>query len=355
MRFRKAFSCLFLLAVTCLAQVQLPDSPAARQCAAWLAAFDGNDRDAYRKFLESNFPSRLERLDQEWEFRQRTGGFDLKKMEESTATKLTALLQERGSDQFARLEMAVDAAEPHRITAMDLRAIPTPAGFSLPHASESELLAALKKRLTDDSAADRFSGAVLVARNGKPVLAQAYGLADRAHKTPNTLKTSFRIGSMNKMFTATATLQLVQAGKLSLDDPVGKYLTDYPNKDVATKVTVNHLLSHTGGTGDIFGPQFFQHRLELRTHEDYIKLYGDRGLNFEPGSRWEYSNYGFILLGRIIEKVSGMSYYDYVRDHNFKPAGMTGTGSEPEDQAVTNRSVGYTTMRPPGPPNAATD
>ena len=81
---------------------------------------------------------------------------------------------------------------------------------------------------------------------------------------------------MNKMFTAVATLQLVEAGVLALDDPIGKHLPDYPNKDVASKVTVRHLLTHTGGTGDIFGPEFEQNRLTLREHGDYVDLFGSR-------------------------------------------------------------------------------
>ena len=149
---------------------------------------------------------------------------------------------------------------------------------------------------------------------------------------------------MNKMFTATAILQLLQAGKLRLDDPLGKYLTDYPNKEIATKVTIKQLLTHTGCTGDIFGPEFDAHRLELRTLQDYVKRYGGRGPQFEPGSRWEYSNYGFVLLGVVIEKASGENYYDYARKHIYEPAGMTSTGSEPEDQAVADRSVRYTKM-----------
>jgi len=100
----------------------------------------------------------------------------------------------------------------------------------------------VRQKLAQDTASDHFAGAVLIAHNGKPVFAEAYGLADREHKIPNTLKTRFRIGSMNKVFTAVATLQLVQQGKLGLDDPVGKYLTDYPNKDIATKVTIRQLL-----------------------------------------------------------------------------------------------------------------
>jgi CubicO group peptidase (beta-lactamase class C family) len=181
----------------------------------------------------------------------------------------------------------------------------------------------------------------MVAKDGRTVFSGAYGVADREKKIPHTLETRFRIGSMNKMFTAVAILQLVEAGKIELRAPLGKYLTDYPNKDVATKVTIHHLLTHTGGTGDIFGPAFDAHRLELRTLQDYVKLYGDRGLSFEPGSRWDYSNYGMLLLGVVVEKVSGVSYYDYVRDHVYAPAGMTRTASLPEDDAVSDRSIGY--------------
>jgi CubicO group peptidase (beta-lactamase class C family) len=166
-------------------------------------------------------------------------------------------------------------------------------------------------------------------------------MADRQRKIPNSPDTQFRIGSMNKMFTATAILQLDQAGKLKLTDPLGKYLTDYPNKEIAAKVTLHQLLTHTGGTGDIFGPDFDKNRLALKTLQDYVKLYGQRGPEFEPGSKWEYSNYGFLLLGVIVEKVSGQDYYAYVREHIFKPAGMSGTDSLPEDQSVPKRAVGY--------------
>jgi CubicO group peptidase (beta-lactamase class C family) len=151
------------------------------------------------------------------------------------------------------------------------------------------------------------------------------------------------MASMDKMFTAVATLQLVKAGKLKLDDSIGKYLSDYPNQELARKVTIRQLLSHTGGTGDIFGPEFDRHRLELHTHEDYIRLFGSRPPRFEPGSRFAYSNYGFVILGAVIDRVSGQSYYDYVRDHVYIPAGMTSTalpegGNQPEPEL----SLGYT-------------
>src|SRR5208282_5473121 len=176
---------------------------------------------------------------------------------------------------------------------------------------EGDALAALRTQLEKDVAADKFSGTVLVAKEGKPVFAEAYGLADREKKISNTLDTRFRIGSMNKMFTAVSVLQLVEAGKIKLTDPLGKYVTDYPNQDIATKVTIHQLLTHTGGTGDIFGPEFNAHRRELRTLNDYVALYGKRAPQFEPGSRWRYSNYGMVLLGVVIERVTGQSYYDY--------------------------------------------
>jgi CubicO group peptidase (beta-lactamase class C family) len=144
------------------------------------------------------------------------------------------------------------------------------------------------------------------------------------------------------MFTAVATLQLVQRGALELDASVGTYLPAYANQGVATRVTLHHLLSHTGGTGDFFGPAFDEHRLELRTHDDYLALHGARELEFEPGSQWRYRNYGFLLLGAIIEKVTRKPYYDVVQANVYERAGMTKTSSPPEDVPMRGRSIGYT-------------
>ena len=337
-----AFILLLLIAPACTAQVLFPDTPVGQQTRTWLETFNAGDAAKYKEFFQKNFPTRVDRADRDTGFRQATGGFELKKIEESTPTKIVALVQERSSDQMGRLIVEVDESDKHLITRLDLQAIPRPPEFALPHLSASEVITTFRRRLDEDAAADRFSGAALLAKDGKAVVAQAYGFADRDKKTPNTLKTRFRIGSMNKMFTAVSTLQLVQAGKLDLKAPVGKYLTDYPNKDVASKVTVEQLLTHMGGTGDIFGPQFDEKRLELKTLQDYVTLYGNRAPQYEPGSRWQYSNYGFLLLGVLIEKVSGQSYYDYVSEHIYKPAGMTGSGSEPEEQVVADRSLGYT-------------
>jgi D-alanyl-D-alanine carboxypeptidase len=314
------------------------------QFSAWLEVFNAGDRDRFRQFVETRFPSA--NVDGQMNFRERTGGFELRALEYATATTATGILQERNSDQFARFTVVVEAAEPHRITSLPITAIPRPTEFAITRMNETELIAASGTKLTRDAAGDRFAGSVLLARNGKVLFSSAYGLADRGKTIANTLDTRYRIGSMNKMFTAVAILQLVQAGKITLTDTVGKYITDYPNQEVARKVTVHQLLTHTGGTGDFFGPEFQANRLTLRTLNDYVARFGTRGPAFEPGSRWAYSNYGMLLLGVIVERVSGQSYYDYVSEHIYKVAAMSRSGSEPESELQGKVSVGY--MRRPG-------
>ncbi|HEX8125897.1 MAG TPA: serine hydrolase domain-containing protein [Allosphingosinicella sp.] len=211
-----------------------------------------------------------------------------------------------------------------------------PAKLALP-----ALARAIDERAASRAAEDRFAGAVLVARRGKVLFQKAYGLADRESRRPNRVDTQFRFGSMGKMFTEVAIMQLVEKGRIDLDAPVGRYLPDYPNRDIATKVTVSNLLSHTGGTGNIFGPEFDRHKASLRSTKDYVDLYGSRAPEFAPGSRQSYSNYGFILLGRIVEQVSGLEYDDYIKRNIFRPAGMASTGNRPESEVLPRRAVGY--------------
>jgi D-alanyl-D-alanine carboxypeptidase len=172
-----------------------------------------------------------------------------------------------------------------------------------------------------------FSGALLVARRSRVVLTAVRGLANRERALPNTLRTRFRVGSMDKMFTGVAVMQLVQAKRLDLRAPLATWLPDYPNVDFARSVTPHHLLTHTGGAGEIFGPEFDLHHDRLRDPADYVALFGRRPAEFAPGARWEYSNYGYILLGRLIEVVSGGDYDAYVRDHVFGPAAWTAPAS----------------------------
>ncbi len=329
-----------LLATSVPAQPSAPDTLPGKVFTAWLNAFNSGDRERIRSFDET-YRREPPPVEQTLNFRENTGGFELIRVEKSDETTLVALVKERAGDNVARLELSLDSATPPKIANLGLRIVPRPADLALPRLTEREALDALASRAEETVKNDRFSGALLVARNGKVLFQRAFGLANRESKTPVTVDTQFRIGSMNKMFTAVATLQLVEAGKIALEDPIGKHLTDYPNADVASKVTVRHLLTHTGGTGDIFGPDFTKNRLTLREHRDYLALYGSRALVHQPGAEHRYSNYGFVLLGALVEKVSGVPYYDYVRTRVFQPAGMASTDSLPETETLANRSTGY--------------
>ncbi|HEX6729657.1 MAG TPA: hypothetical protein VF074_06590, partial [Pyrinomonadaceae bacterium] len=143
---------LLCVVPTCSAQTEFPNTPAGNQAKVWLDSFNAGDAEKHKEFLRKNAPSRLERLDREMGLREMSGGFHLKKVEESTPTKLVALVQERASDQFARFTVEVDATEPHQITRLALQGTARPAEFALPHVSESELVTVLKKSL-DDAAA----------------------------------------------------------------------------------------------------------------------------------------------------------------------------------------------------------
>jgi CubicO group peptidase (beta-lactamase class C family) len=326
----------------------VPDTPAGRQFNGWLETFNGEDPNAFeahmrREYPGWNFPAGASR-----NLRDLTGGFTIVRVEASTENAITVLLKERNWEEYyARGSISV--GPDGKITAAQIVNAPPPADAGpIARLTQDEALARLKTKLEEASATGHFSGAVLVTRDGEPVFDYVSGQADRSKGVANTLKTKFRIGSMNKMFTAVSILQLVQAGRIDLSAPIGTYLKDYPNKDLASRVTVEHLLTHTGGTGDFFGPEFVERRLELCEHSDYVALFGGRAVAFTPGERFAYSNYGYQLLGAIIEAVSGQSYYDYVDENIYRPAGMVESGSLPESVNVPNRSIGYTTQVPGG-------
>lgn len=199
----------------------------------------------------------------------------------------------------------------------------------------------LAARLDSERQQERFSGVVMVSRKGTTLLAKAYGLAHRADAIPNTLDTRFNLASMGKMFTAVSIGQLEEQGKLRFDDPILKYLPEYKNQPGWGKVTIQHLLSHTSGFGTYWGPEFDAKRADIRAVKDYFPLFLNKPLAFEPGSRWEYSNVGFILLGAILEKVSGEDYFTYIQKHIFDAAGMRDAGFFELDHDTPRIATGY--------------
>jgi D-alanyl-D-alanine carboxypeptidase len=191
----------------------------------------------------------------------------------------------------------------------------------------------------------QFSGVVLLAQAGEPLLLEAYGQANRADGITNQVDTKFNLGSLDKMFTAVAILQLVEQGKLSLHDKVGTYLPNYANSEVAETVTIHELLMHTSGMGNYFdSPRYLELHDQIRSVADYVPLFVGTPLLFQPGLQFAYSNSGFIVLGLIIEAATGQSYYDYVRENILEPSGMVNTGCYELDAQVPNLAIGYTNL-----------
>jgi CubicO group peptidase (beta-lactamase class C family) len=238
------------------------------------------------------------------------------------------------------------------VALLALAAAPAPAQTTAP-IPQDELVRRMTSWLDSLSAADRFSGVVVLARGGSPVFSRAYGFADREARRPNTVETVFNVGSINKIFTSTAIRQLADAGRLELDSTLAKYWPDYPNADVARRVTIRQLLEHRSGIGgDIFAAPAGGRRSDVRRLADYLPLFASEPLRFEPGTQRQYSNAGYVVLGLLIERLTGESYYDYVREHVYRPAGMTHTAHFPVDSLPADAAIGYTRRGPDGDSDA---
>jgi CubicO group peptidase (beta-lactamase class C family) len=266
----------------------------------------------------------------------------------------TVVLEITGSTDLAgRVELTLEPVAPFRIAKMGLtaeaggsaqapRPAPTPAPIS-PAMPPAQMTAALDGYLRPMAAVDQFAGVVLVARNGVPVYERAFGLADREKRTPIAAATRFNLGSINKIFTKTAIGQLIAAGRLSLTDTVGALLPDYPNPK-ARAATVDQLLNHRGGIADFFSPEFDRApKTRFRSNTDYYHFVAPLPLTFDPGTKTAYCNGCYVVLGAIIERISGVRYEDYIEAHVFRPAGMNGAAFLQADRFPADVAIGYTT------------
>jgi CubicO group peptidase (beta-lactamase class C family) len=347
---------LFVLSAVSVAfaqnnQMKLPETVSGQRVAAYLAAFNSGDEGKMRAFFtenvsEENLKRRpIEaRLEVYREMRGEMQSLTARRVIESKPEKVSVLVQnQRGN--WLRFDFMFEPQPPHKLLGIGVDEAHDPAIVdNLPAAlTRAQFNSALEEHLDKLSADGEFSGVVLVAKKDRPIFQKAVGLANQELKIPNRLDTKFNLGSINKLFTQIAVAQLVAAGKLSYDDKIGKILPDYPNKDAAEKVAVRHLLTMTSGIGDIFGAKYDAAPKEkLRSNKDFLPLFASDPLRFEPGAKREYSNGSYVVLGLIIEKLSGQSYYDYVRQNIFQPAGMTNTDSFEKDGKTANIAEGYT-------------
>jgi CubicO group peptidase (beta-lactamase class C family) len=196
----------------------------------------------------------------------------------------------------------------------------------------------------------QFMGSVLVARGDQVLFSKGYGSANLEWQIPDTPATKFRLGSITKQFTAASILLLEERGKLKVEDPVKKYLPDAPA--AWDKMTIFHVLTHTAGIPNFTSfPDYQPTEAIPTTPEKLIARFRDKPLEFEPGEKWNYSNSGYVLLGYLIEKISGESYEKFVQENIFTPLGMKDSGYDSNSAVIARRAAGYAPS-PNGPLNA---
>lgn len=326
-------------------------APATSRLHEYVKAFNSGSGDRMREFFMAHYAesalretpveARLARYTTSF---SRLRSFKVQKIVAERASETFALARAGNGEDFL-LRAAVEKVPPHKLLFIFVAPVDDPKNIIIPDpkADDKALAAAVGAYLAAQTKADEFSGVALIAKDFEVLFHDAYGYADREKKTPNRQDTKFNLGSINKSFTRAAILKLEKEGRLGLDDPIRKSLPDYPNRQAAEKVTIRQLLDMTSGIGDFFGARYdATPKDKIRSLEDYLPLFADLPLEFEPGTNNRYSNGGYIVLGAIIEKVTGTDYYTYVRENIFKPCGMSDTDSYEVDKGVPNLALGYT-------------
>jgi CubicO group peptidase (beta-lactamase class C family) len=264
------------------------------------------------------------------------------------ADRVVVIAKNRLTGGWQGLTFTFDATPEERITGLQFGPARPPKGIPpLPPLTVEEARAELNAFLDRLAEAEAFSGTALLARNGAVLFEAARGIADRNHGVPMRLDSKLNLGSMNKMFTAVVIGQLVDEGKLEFQDPVSKFLggKGWTKADLS-KVRLEHLLSHTSGLGSYFNDSYQRMaRQLLRKVDDYKPLVAEETLAFEPGTKWQYSNTGFLLAGAVIEAVTGRDYFDVVRERIYGKAGMPSSDAYDIDLVVPNLAIGYSRER----------
>jgi len=331
-----------------------PQTPAGKRAREIFELINQADRQKWQVYIKENFSEKFlnitpmkDHLDVFSQICDRYGRLEfayiIKSKNQDQA--LTVKLKSMETEIWLNMSIRVEKNPPHKTEGHSLRLSWPPRGDAVSDLSleDQEIASRLKQYAEKLGKAGKFSGAMLLAKNNKILFKGAYGLASIRFNVPNKIDTKFNLGSMNKMFTAVAVAQLVEKGKLSYDDLVGKYLdSSWIQPETARKVKIKHLLTHTSGLGNFFNKKFLDSsRILFREINDWKPLINEDKPKFEPGTDRSYSNSGMFLLGAVIEKVSGIGYYDYILENIYKPAGMKNSGCFDNDRPVPNLAIGY--------------
>ena len=311
-------------------RMELPEgeTPARVQFARMLAAFNSGDRtsiDAYRRDHVSPYWTHAPTTDMALNWFKQTGGYRMLRIQDVAPNYLLALLRNVDSDDLYFMGVEVEREQPHRLIYLTLNyASDVPGEYWPQPLSDEEVVEALRLQLDRRVAEKKFSGAVLVTHRDKVLFRGAFGFADQEARIANTPATRFRIGRLTNMFTSVALLRLMQDGKLTTDDALGKWLPELMGDDVGL-VTLGQLMSNSGATGDIEHLGWDKDRRRRYSLDQLVDEFGDADLTGRPGQRFQYSSLGYVLLAAVVERASGKPFTDYLRESVLNPAGMSAT------------------------------
>lgn len=330
-------------------------------------AVSGPDGAAIRAFVEENWaasalaarPAESRAASLERVFRDLAGG-TVESILVASPTEAKIVARNAARDLWFEFDVELEPAAPRKVVGVGIKVDQQPPGGGEPEPSgeggplsEAEARQLVAAEIERRAAEDRFSGVLVVEQAGRRLFEHAAGWADRENRIPVTIDTKFGIASIGKSFTEVVVRQLAAEGLLDLSAPLAQVLPDYPNRDVAARVTPAQLLDHSSGLGDFTEALYSPRGAALgspRALSDYLPLFVDEPLRFEPGSRSRYSNSGYLVLGLVIEKLTGESYFDAVRRRVFAPAGMTDSGWAAASERVPGRAIGYFRGAGPGGP-----
>ena len=306
--------------------LELPSTPAGSALAVWVEAYNTGDSVRIAATLARLYTaealarrSAAERAGGVMGWRSEYGGFELARIDSVQNAMVVVTVRESLTRGFGMLFVEVDSARPAKVTGVSLIPFVEPPDWpSVERAGSEGALAERVSGLAEQLAATgAFRGVVLLTRGDRVLLHRGYGIA---------ADSSFELASVSKMFAAVGTLQLVEQGRLSTDATIGEVLPEYPPGPSATQVTIQHLLTMSAGIPDLFrSPRYRGRQDQFRTLRDHWPLFVESPLEFPPGTRWSYSNSNFMILGSVIEQVSGESFADYVRKYVLDRAGMSRT------------------------------
>lgn len=359
---------IFMAVISCNAQ-DFPNTPAGQRAEEMIELLNGTSSYTIEDYVKVSFAPQFRDA---FPMAQHTGllsnlsamhgKLTLARIEKSTDHSIEFIAKPQTGDRWPKFMIEVEPSEPHRISRMGVMPAgplkdspdseqppgknPAPDRNAPPQVSFANF-GEMDAYLLRQTEQNQFSGFVLAAKDGKDIFKKAYGLASKNYGVPNRTDTKFNLGSLNKMFTSVAIAQLAEQGKLDFNDNIGKYLDGF-TQDAAEKVTISHLLQMRSGWGDYWDNEtFLARQTDLRTVSDYIDFLKEVPLQFEPGTQMIHSNTSFMVLGAVIEAVSGQDYFEYVRENIFDPAGMI--NSDPNgarDAPAVNTATGYTNMNP---------